>query len=81
MRVYLYVVSIWCLLLSACSTAHDDIDKLFQPHSQLHFNDLVVQVQGYPVPTLEAFMGWDIYRVLRMKCHCIWCYYKGLIGV
>ncbi|NRA41478.1 MAG: hypothetical protein HRU21_04120 [Pseudomonadales bacterium] len=71
MRVYLYVVSIWCLLLSACSTAHDDIDKLFQQHSQLHFNDLVVQVQGYPVPTLDAFMGWVIFNQAEAEYEAI----------
>ncbi len=39
-----------------------NIDRLFHKKSDLRLNDLVVDVQGYPVPTLDAFNGWIIFN-------------------
>lgn len=40
----------------------NDTQKLFQKYSELKHSDLVIEVHGYPVPTLDAFTGWIIFN-------------------
>ena len=35
-----------------------DLTKLYEVHTDFDYSDLVVEVQGFKVPTLAAFRGW-----------------------
>ena len=35
-----------------------DLSKLYEVHTDFDYSDLVVEVQGFKVPTLAAFRGW-----------------------
>ncbi|WP_348637747.1 D-Ala-D-Ala carboxypeptidase family metallohydrolase [Photobacterium sp. DA100] len=35
-----------------------DLSKLYEVHTDFDYSDLVIEVQGFKVPTLAAFRGW-----------------------
>ncbi|MEZ9903927.1 D-Ala-D-Ala carboxypeptidase family metallohydrolase [Vibrio breoganii] len=47
------------MLLSISFTASsNDLLKLYDSENELEYNDLVIEVKGYKVPTRAAFRGW-----------------------
>ncbi|WP_261396558.1 D-Ala-D-Ala carboxypeptidase family metallohydrolase [Photobacterium rosenbergii] len=43
---------------SASQAEAVDLSKLYEVHTDFDYSDLVVEVQGFKVPTLAAFRGW-----------------------
>nr|WP_086938467.1 D-Ala-D-Ala carboxypeptidase family metallohydrolase [Thaumasiovibrio occultus] len=44
--------------LVSLSAIGAELKALYEPKHSFEYADLVVKVQGYPVPTLDAFRGW-----------------------
>ncbi|MDN3715904.1 D-Ala-D-Ala carboxypeptidase family metallohydrolase [Vibrio breoganii] len=46
------------LLSISFSASSNDLLKLYDSENELEYNDLVIEVKGYKVPTRAAFRGW-----------------------
>ncbi|CAM4186176.1 MULTISPECIES: D-Ala-D-Ala carboxypeptidase family metallohydrolase [Vibrio] len=54
------MIRLVCLLFCALSFSvySNDYLKLYESENELEYNDLVISVKGYKVPTRAAFRGW-----------------------
>ncbi|PMH43290.1 hypothetical protein BCU68_04265 [Vibrio sp. 10N.286.49.B3] len=56
MIIYAFIVSI----TSTASLASDELEPLYTDPWSLTYEDLIVDIQGYKVPSLVAFKGWAL---------------------
>ncbi|PMM09655.1 hypothetical protein BCT61_10810 [Vibrio breoganii] len=54
------MIRLACLMLLSISftASSNDLLKLYDSENELEYNDLVIEVKGYKVPTRAAFRGW-----------------------
>lgn len=52
------MLSLFLGFSSASQAEAVDLTKLYEVHTDFDYSDLVVEVQGFKVPTLAAFRGW-----------------------
>lgn len=54
------MIRLACLMLLSISfsASSNDLLKLYDSGNDLEYNDLVIEVKGYKVPTRAAFRGW-----------------------
>lgn len=70
MMRYSFILFISCLL-SLNSAADHDVNLLFNEKHHLTLDQLVIHINGYPVPTRDAFTGWLIFNQAEAEFQAI----------
>ena len=70
---------LWLVLLvfCSCNLVADEISKLYEDKENLQYDDLVVDVKGYKVPTQAAFKGWILLNHAEDKIQGIADYFRA----
>jgi hypothetical protein len=64
------------LLLSGFCMAETDLSKLYTSSTEFKYENMLVDVKGYKVPTIDAFKGWVILNRAGPKVQAIANYFK-----
>jgi hypothetical protein len=69
----------WLIFTVLCSfnLLADDISGLYEDKEKLQYEDLVVNIKGYEVPSLTAFRGWVLLNKTEKKIQGIADYFRA----
>lgn len=63
----MYTTVLVAALLSTTEPHNDELEKLYTTEREISYDDLVVDVRGYKVPTKAAFQGWVLLNNAEKK--------------
>lgn len=63
----MYTTLLIAALLSTNEPHTDELEKLYTTEREISYDDLVVDVRGYKVPTRAAFQGWVLLNNAEKK--------------
>ncbi|MGR5063775.1 D-Ala-D-Ala carboxypeptidase family metallohydrolase [Photobacterium sp. DNB22_13_2] len=61
------VLSLFLVFPHTSKSEAVDLSKLYEVHTDFDYSDLVIEVQGFKVPTLAAFRGWVLMNGMQKR--------------
>ncbi|PSU35628.1 D-Ala-D-Ala carboxypeptidase family metallohydrolase [Photobacterium lutimaris] len=61
------ILSLFLTFPHASKAEAIELSKLYEVHTDFDYSDLVIEIQGFKVPTLAAFRGWVLMNGMQKK--------------